>query len=378
MPPDERSADRALGDDRTPDERIREEIASSGPIAFDRFMELSLYGPGGFFERETPPVGQDADFVTSPHVHPLVFSRCLRAAILDGWSDLGEPDQLELVELGAGDGTLAAALLEAFDELPSPAIAYTAVERGSGSRARLAELDVRVAETVDDLEPFEGIVVANELLDNLPFRLTRRDGEEIREIRIGIDGGGRLARVTTPWMDDRSTLGGPTFDAEGTAVIPVGIAEMLGSLGRRLRRGVAILIDYGGRGTGGPVHGYAEQRGVDDVLMVEPGTTDVTAGVDLDAVARLAADAGLRAWEPVRQAVALEALGYARWDATMRASQRDAQREHDPSAARIWASRSRASLLVDPARLGALWWIVLTTPELPEPTWLANARRSDD
>jgi SAM-dependent MidA family methyltransferase len=238
---------------------------------------------------------------------------------------------------------------------------------------------VRSAAGIDDVEPFEGVVVANELLDNLPFRLARRDGDRVAEIRVGIDAEGHLDRVTAPWIDDGSATGGAlAFAEDGTAVVPVGIAELTRALGRRMRRGVAILIDYGEHGAPGPVHGYAAQRGVDDVLLAEPGTTDVTAGVDLDTVARLAAGAGLRAWEPVRQSAALTSLGYARWDATMFETQRAAQDERDPAATEIWASRSRASLLVDPARLGSLWWIVLTTPDLPEPTWLSNARRSDD
>ena len=50
-------------------EEIREAIRDHGPIAFDEFMELALYGPGGFYEE--PPVGADGDFVTSPHVHEV-------------------------------------------------------------------------------------------------------------------------------------------------------------------------------------------------------------------------------------------------------------------------------------------------------------------
>ena len=53
----------------SPASRIRAEIVASGPIGFDRFMELALYGPDGFYEH--PPVGPGGDFVTSPHVHPV-------------------------------------------------------------------------------------------------------------------------------------------------------------------------------------------------------------------------------------------------------------------------------------------------------------------
>ena len=89
--------------------RVRAAIEDHGPIGFDEYMEIALYGPGGFFE--TPPVGADGHFVTSPHVHPFVFAHCVRDALLDAWFALGEPEPLPVVELGAGDGTFADALL---------------------------------------------------------------------------------------------------------------------------------------------------------------------------------------------------------------------------------------------------------------------------
>ena len=101
-------------------ERVRAAIEDHGPIGFDEYMEIALYGPGGFFD--VPPVGPDGHFVTSPHVHPFVFAHCLRDAMLDAWFALGEIEPLPVVELGAGDGTLAGSLVEAFAEIPAPAI----------------------------------------------------------------------------------------------------------------------------------------------------------------------------------------------------------------------------------------------------------------
>jgi len=50
-------------------EEIRAAIEARGPITFAEFMDLALYGRGGFYA--TPPIGPRGDFVTSPHVHPV-------------------------------------------------------------------------------------------------------------------------------------------------------------------------------------------------------------------------------------------------------------------------------------------------------------------
>lgn len=354
--------------------RIREAIRDRGPITFAEFMQHALYGPGGFFER--PPVGPEAHFVTSPHVHPFVFSHCVRSALLEHWTALGEPDPFTVVEIGAGDGTLAVALRSAFDELPLPRFRYVGVDVSSGARERLRERGFDARRSVDEVEPFEGVVLAHELLDNLPFRLLlgRRDGAV--EIRVGLEGDG-FVQVEVPWEP-------PTPEADvrlepgERSTVPVGAFDLLDRVAERLTRGYALVVDYGHEGPAGGVHGYLRHRRVDDVLA-DPGSTDVTAGVDLSLVARHAERLGLRSFGSVRQADALDALGYASWATAMRERQASLQREGQATeATRIWQTRSRASLLVDPEGLGAFRWLVLSTGEPPEPAWLERARSGEE
>lgn len=350
--------------------RIRAEIRGRGPIGFDVFMEHALYGPGGFFER--PPIGADAHFVTSPHVHPFVFSRCARTAILDGWSALGEPDPLRVVELGAGDGTLADALRGAFAELPFPALSYLGVDVSAGARERLAQRGLQAVESIRDVEPFEGVVLAHELLDNLPFRAVRGRDDGIVEVRIALDGA-RLVEVEVPWEPATPAEAGLRLGPGERSTVPVGAFDLLDRVAERLRRGYVLVVDYGREGPAGGAHGYRRHQEVKDVLA-DPGSTDVTAGVDLSLVTRHAERLGLLAFEPVTQSRALGVLGHARWAETMRGIQSMLQREGKGSeAARVWQARSRASLLVDPDGLGAFRWLVLATAGLPPPAWLERA-----
>jgi NADH dehydrogenase [ubiquinone] 1 alpha subcomplex assembly factor 7 len=356
---------------------LERDIRARGPIGFDRFMDLALYGPGGFYE--APPIGPGGHFVTSPHVHP-VFATLLARAIRDLVAGLGDPAPVRLVELGAGDGTLAEQLLRELEGLP---LELSVTERSPGARAALSRLPVRIVDHAAPLDPgFRGIVLANELLDNLPFRRVRRPhgtpagrgGGGLVEVLVGL-AGDRFVEVEVPCPPDLAVLA-PALRPGEEGVVPVEALDLIDRLAAALARGFVLLIDYGddSGGPAGPVHGYRGHEAVADVLS-DPGTADLTAGVDLRAVAGRARAAGLEVHDPVTQEAALRALGYDSWATQERTRQTrllDAGSGLD--AARTWGDRSRASLLVDPSRLGGLRWLLLATPGLPVPPWIAGVR----
>ena len=346
----------AAEDLTSPASRIRAEIAASGPMRFDRFMTLALYGPGGFYEQ--PPVGPGGDFVTSPHVHP-VFGELLARGLRELWGHLGRPDPFRLLEIGGGDGTLARQLLHHLRDLP---VTFGAVEASGGARERLRA--VAGLEVLDDLPDDPHVVLGHELLDNLPFRLVAGTSE----IRVGVEDG-RLIRVRTPMPADLAAAAGRDAGSDERAV-PTGALELIERLGHILRRGYALFVDYGGETGGGPVHGYREHRLVEDVLG-DPGTADITAGVDLGLLAEAASAHGLRPFPTVSQFQALSALGFAAWMREELSAQGAMLNRGDGmEAVRRWAGRSRASILVDPGHLGRLRWFAMSSRQLPRPSFL--------
>jgi SAM-dependent MidA family methyltransferase len=350
-------------------ERIRNAIEDHGPIAFDEFMELALYSPGGFYDR--PPVGEVGHFVTSPHVHP-VFADLLRFALDQLREALGSPDPFPVVELGAGDGTLARQLLAGYAEIQRFGLDYTAVEVSAGARERLAELPIRVLERVEDLPADPRCLFGNELLDNLPFRRVVRTADGPKEIRIAANGT-VLVEVTTQIGEDLSPFLGDGA-RDGELVVPTGALRLIDRLAPRVR-GYLLLIDYGASGpsAAGTVHGYRQHRVLADVLA-DPGSVDITAGVDFDTVAARAEAAGLRSLGLVTQRDALLSLGFDRWDRGQFERQTGALAEgHGPEAIGAWQSRQRAGILVDRMGLGRLRWLLLTRPPLGPPPWLEEA-----
>lgn len=164
-------------------------------MRFDEFLEIALYGDQGFYTT-TGRAGRRGDFITSPEVGPLF------GAVLARWIDaeyerVGRPDDFRVIEIGAGRGTLARSILLA---APQWAGRYLAVELSAEQRASHPDGVASVAVLPD--EALRGVVIANEVLDNIPFRLAVFDGGW-REAMIEVlpDGSGRehLAEAPPDW-----------------------------------------------------------------------------------------------------------------------------------------------------------------------------------
>src|SRR5690606_32223537 len=93
-----------------PEAAIRQAIAERGPIPFDRFMQMALYGPGGYYSSGSP-VSASGDFFTAPAAHPA-FGALIAVQLREMWQLLGMPETFTAVETGAGNGGLAADVTE--------------------------------------------------------------------------------------------------------------------------------------------------------------------------------------------------------------------------------------------------------------------------
>jgi SAM-dependent MidA family methyltransferase len=334
-------------------ERLGERIESTGPITFADFMDAALYDPDeGFYSR--PAVGEAGHFVTSPHVSP-VFGILVARQAEEFWDLLGRPDPFGLVEVGAGDGTLARQILEGLSERARAATRCVAVERSSAGRAALAASGIEaVAGLMEISPPFVGCVLANELLDNLPFHRVRSSTAGPVELYVA-------------HQDDRFILvEGPLSSPALADLVPHDLApglervirpEALGFFDqarRALARGYIWAVDYAAGGPDEPtsVHGY-RGHALDPDVLADPGSKDITAGVDFEALRQHALGAGLEVWGPVSQREALLALGFRDLERRAQDRQREAIRtRRGIDAMRIYSNRTRANMLVAKGGLG--------------------------
>ncbi|MDQ4132492.1 MAG: SAM-dependent methyltransferase [Actinomycetota bacterium] len=233
-------------------------------------MQLALYEPELGFYARGGGVGRGKDFLTSPELGPL-FGAVVARALDRWWNDLGRPDPFFVMEAGAGIGALAAAVVAAAPAC-APALRYLLVERSEVLRERQRHrLPLEPARQVlgpmlsSDPEdapqpapgsgplltslaglpagPLVGVVLANELLDNLPFRLLERSPKGWAEVRVDAE----LAEVLVPThsaLATEATRLAP--DAQTGARIPLQreAARWLRGALRSLRRGRVIVVDY--------------------------------------------------------------------------------------------------------------------------------------
>jgi len=129
-------------------------------------MENALYGPDGFYST-TGRAGRRGDFITSPEVGPL-FGHVVSQAIDAVWKRLGEPSGFQIVEVGAGPGTLARSIIAASPQCLVNGT-YVTVEVSAEQRTLHPEGVTSTGVMPSNIE--HGVVIANELLDNLPFDL---------------------------------------------------------------------------------------------------------------------------------------------------------------------------------------------------------------
>lgn len=135
-------------------------------------MQLALYGDAGFYTTTGQAGRRGGDFITSPEVGPL-FGTVIAGYLDECWQKLGSPAKFDVVECGAGPGTLVRSILAAKPRC-FQAMNYVAVEVSAAQRALHPE-GVESREAMPE-HAINGVILANELLDNLPFRLFVFDG----------------------------------------------------------------------------------------------------------------------------------------------------------------------------------------------------------
>jgi SAM-dependent MidA family methyltransferase len=299
------------------EEVIHAEIRASGPMRFDRFMEMALYHPGsGYYARVggPSPIGRSGDFYTSVSAGPL-FGRLLARQFLQMWNLLGQQDPFWIIEQGAHDGQLACDILEwCRTETPDffETIHY-AIVQSTGSLSALqkcapdAALISRMSwfENLDSLaaERPVGVFFSNELVDAFPVRsISYRTGHWLEQHVA-------LENEKLCWVDhtiDDEALSAAIQALELPRIegyiteINLRARSWIVDVARALARGYVLTIDYGHPAsvyyaphrTSGTLTAYVKHHAIDDVLA-EPGLRDITAHVDFSALDLAGEKAGL-------------------------------------------------------------------------------------
>ena len=309
--------------------------AAGGWLSFERFMDLALYAPGlGYYSGGAQKLGADGDFTTAPEVSRL-FGACVAVQCAEILSELRIG--MLCLEIGAGSGRLAAdilARLETEGRLPER---YSILEISADLRERQrAYLGQRLPHLLARVhwldrppeQPFDGVILANEVLDALPVARFRWRESAVDESAMSTNGrrdqrrGIHLGGASRECGDDANLprtypASGDRWDEGYTSEYCPRMGAWIEGVTQPLARGAVLWFDYGlpraqyylpERRDGTLVCHYRHRMSSDPFAHV--GLQDITAWVDFTRVAEASRDAGLELAGFTTQAHFLAGLRY--------------------------------------------------------------------
>lgn len=304
----------------------------SGVLSFDQFLDCVLYHPTwGYYGRKSI-FGRGGDYQTAPRVHPI-FGWTVAREVEREWVRQGRPTTFTLLEVGPGEGNLTGAIVEYLtrerglplenwevllvDKFPRPG-ALTSLPPG---------LRLQWESSLEVCPPFHGVVLANELLDAMPFHSLSFHEGQWRERYVRVDAGfapspgaddplPRLSWVLGPLSRQDLASGLPGVAKEGVMVeVSSRFGPFFQEVSRVLTEGSVLLFDYGDtrthlierrpEGTLETFSGHAAGTDPFDRL----GESDIGCWVDFTSVMEEARRSGLRMEGFWTQAEALHAWG---------------------------------------------------------------------
>jgi len=312
---------------------ILSRIEEKGAIPFSEWMEWCLYHPTfGYYQTEDVRIGKEGDYYTGPCVHPLFGS--LIAKQLRQMSEIMGGESFDVIEMGAGRGFLCEDILHWARENALSfyqRLTVTLIEKVPSllkeQKERLAEENkagkvvwMDPKEFEKGKESFEGCFLSNELVDSFPVHRVIFEGEGLKEIQITYQNG-QFAEVrrapSDPRIDSYFNWLGVTLPEDQKAEVNLRALDWVSGVGRCLRRGFCLTIDYGCAAE--DLYAPFRQDGtlrcfhrhqISDNPYERWGEQDITAHVNFSALIRKGEEVGLKLTGFVPQYRFLLGLGF--------------------------------------------------------------------
>lgn len=284
---------------------------NQGKISFEKFMDLTLYAPGlGYYSAGSEKIGVFGDFTTAPEISCL-FSYCVAKQCKQILDQLGGGS---ILEFGAGSGKMAVDILTYLSEqhaLPEHYfILETSADLKEKQRKTFETQAPHVLPKIQWLETlptqFQGVMLANEVLDAFPVHRFLIDHDAIQEYYVGWKDDAFV------WITDKPTSSELENEVQKiketylsdidhyTSELNLYAGAWLHTISESLASGAILLIDYGfprdvyyhpQRSQGTLMCHYRHRAHPNPLILV--GLQDITAHVDFSFIAECAVKAGL-------------------------------------------------------------------------------------
>jgi SAM-dependent MidA family methyltransferase len=260
---------------------------------------------------------------------------------------MGSPDNVRLIELGPGRGTMMRDAVRAINVVPAfrKAIVVHLVEISPAlekvQRETLAKSGAVVHwhRNLSEVPAGPTIILANEFIDALPVHQMIKQGDDWYERAVALNSAGNLVFSASPRPVPHFARVMPKSlrDAASGSIFEWRSDNDAFEIGRRVRdEGAALIIDYGhAKSDIGDTLQAVGQHAYTDVLA-NCGAVDITAHVDFQPIASAAESMGAAVYGPIDQGDFLKRLGLeARADALKASALPEKKDEIDAAVSRL-------------------------------------------
>jgi len=271
------------------------EKSPAGMITYADYIQFALYDPEyGYYMREKVKIGKEGDFYTSSNVSSIygkTFARWFAMLAENGMAASA------VCEIGGGNGRFARSFLEEWKEVSNEPLTYYIVETSPYHRKLQKDLlspefEIIQLESLKELNYFEGMIFSNELFDALPVHLIEKEKGELFELMVSVVGDQLTERkvpLTNPEILAFLQESGLKLSNSQRIEIPLQMEKMIQGIAERLKKGVAVTVDYGyttedwGHPSrrNGSLRGYYKHQMENNVLN-HTGEMDITSHIHFD------------------------------------------------------------------------------------------------
>ena len=159
---------------------------NSNSLPVDRFFQNVLYDKKVGYYNTKNPFGAKGDFITAPKFSNL-FSEMIAVWMISIWEISGKPKNLNIIELGPGDGSFIKVLLQVSKRFPEFDIAKkiylfeTSKFLKQKQKRNINNKEIVWVKNFDNIKRGPVIFFGNEFFDAIPIKQFKREKKKLFE-----------------------------------------------------------------------------------------------------------------------------------------------------------------------------------------------------
>tara|TARA_B100001175_G_scaffold63122_1_gene51232 strand:+ start:43 stop:1083 length:1041 start_codon:yes stop_codon:yes gene_type:complete len=219
----------------------------------DKFMNEALYNRKNGFYMKKNPFGSKGDFITAPNLS-ILFSEMLSIWTISFWKNIKSPKQINLIELGAGNGQMIYDMINSFKNFPKfyKSCKFIILEKSPYlkkiQKKKLKNFKIKWIKNLNEIKGIN-IFIANEFFDALPVKQFFKINNKWMERYVKLDNKNNktFVNISLNIKKIEKKFGFKISSNQKVIEYSPMALEYLKSISKKInnKKGALLIIDYG-------------------------------------------------------------------------------------------------------------------------------------